>query len=144
MEVIAGCRPKIEVCKHSRTLIILHECHHTWSCGFRHSCCLRQQRTVCGLGDQYDSSSLMYLHCKLVMHHGQWGWQSRVRGEKEEWERGRTWPSAEGLTVGLALRGGSLAGKEEYGGRNGHIGRGCLCTGGKILRKKLIKWVIEN
>lgn len=32
------------------------------------------------------------------------------------------WPSAEGLAVGLALPGGSLAGKEECGGRQGDIG----------------------
>lgn len=56
--------------------------------------------------------------------------------EVKEGGRGgsRAWPSAEGFAVGLTLPGGSLAGKEEYGGR-----QGVRHTGGKKLRRKLIK-----
>lgn len=106
-----------------------------WSCGCRYSCCLGQHRTGCGLGDQCDSFSLQ---CKLGTC--PWPVRSCRRKEGERAERGL---QLKGLLLhwhcqGLTCRQGRVWRK------TGGYWRGCSHTGAKKLRRKLIKWVIEN
>lgn len=113
-----------------------------WSCGCRY--CLGQKRTGCGLGDQCDSFSLQ---CKLgICPWAVRGWrrlEEAGRRRKGGMGENRLWLSAEGLAVGLALPGARLQARKSME-EDGGYWRGCSCTGGKKLRRKLIKWVIEN